>query len=59
MPTFSTNQPVIVLLVQDNTTFAESVKAYRAKARKLGAVGFVSKENFPAALLPLLESLHA
>jgi hypothetical protein len=59
MPTFSTNQPVIVLLVQDNTTFAESVKAYRAKARKLGSVGFVSKENFPAALLPLLESLHA
>ena len=59
MPSYSTNRPVIVLLVQDNTTFAESVKAYRAKARKLGSVGFVSKENFPAALLPLLESLHA
>jgi hypothetical protein len=59
MPTFPTNRPVSVLLIKDNATFAESVKAYRAKARKLGAVGFVSKENFPAALLPLLESLHA
>lgn len=59
MPSYSTNRPVSVLLVEDNATFAESVKAYRAKARKLGAVGFVSKEDFPAALLPLLESLRA
>jgi DNA-binding NarL/FixJ family response regulator len=29
--------------------------AYRAKAKKLGASGFVSKSDFPAALMPILE----
>jgi len=124
MPAYSINRPISILLVEDNATFAGSVKeylalvpgvmvvghalngpqaisqvlelhpelilmdislhgmtgfeiadlvlglerapkviflsmhddeAYRAKARKLGASGFVSKADFPAALLPILE----
>ena len=124
MTTHSTSRPISILLVEDNATFAESVKeylalvpgvmvvghalngpqaiskvlelhpeiilmdislhgmtgfeiadlvlglerapkviflsmhddaVYRAKARKLGGAGFVSKADFPAALMPILE----